>query len=230
MTSKTRRFVFFSVLAVALTLPAETILLRALVTPEPQMAVREWVADLDQTELSVAASRIQGYPLQYRREIMRALTPEGRSRVWRGHLQTYLRAHPELGDANADLIRTASAVLSPGFFGDSDKDARASLHAVADQIVAALGRGEAEYLLYALGPRDGTFASFEPMAMYLSNKVRGAFIAAADTPVCNCAMYFGCYDWSTNCSQELACSIDNSWPACGWGWNDPCDGVCLVGW
>lgn len=228
MTTRTRRLVFLTVLFVALTLPAETILLRALVTPQPQQAVKDWVSDLDAAQLAGAAGQIQSYPLLYRREFMRRLTPEGRSSVWRGHLSTYLQVHPELDAATAGTITTASGVLSPQFFADPTDERRASLHAVAAQIEAALGREEAEYLLYRLGPRDGTFASFEPFAMYLSNKVRGMFLMDAARLSCDCNTYWGCYTSETGCSSELSCSTDNQWPMCGWAWSDPCNGVCIA--
>ena len=230
MSTKTRRLVFLSVLVLGLMLPAETILLRALVTPQQEQAVREWVVDLTEPEFASAVGKIQHYPLLYRRQLMGRLTPEGRSQVWRGHLQAYLAAHPELDAVNAGLISSASTVLSAEFFADATEERRASLHAVASQIEAALGREEAEYLLYRLGPRDGTFASFEPLAMFLTNKVRGLVQANATTAAqCECATYWGCYDSSTSCSQAISCSTDNWWPMCGWAWSDPCDGLCIYG-
>lgn len=231
MSTRTRRLVFLSVILAALLLPAETILLRALVTPQQSEAVKQWVAELDDVELAESASQVQFYPLAYRREIMARLTPSGRSDVWRAHVKGYLTAHPELDAATQALLATTIEVLSPALFTDPTEARRASLHAVAAQIEAALGREEAEYLLYRLGPRDGTFASFEPLAMSLSNKVRGLFQAyAAAAPDCECTMNWGCFSYTTTCSQFMWCLTDDQWPMCGWGWMDVCDGLCLYGY
>jgi hypothetical protein len=222
--------VFFSLLIVLMTVPAEVILLRALVTPSQNQAIREWAEGLEPDALSRAADHIQSYPYQYRREIMRALSNEKRSEVWRNHLNAYLQANPQLDPAAAGLIRAASDVLTPEIFaGPTDKQL-SELHAVATQLVATLGQEEAEYLLYRLGPRDGTFASFEPLSMYLSNMVRTTFIPSAQIWNCECNMFWGCMDWGTSCTDKVFCLIDNDWPMCGWGWLDPCNGMCALGW
>ena len=55
-----------------------------------------------------------------------------------------------------------------------------------------LGREDAEYLFARLGPRDGQFASIEPVGMRLTNWVRGLFVAMADVEDCDCNVDFGC--------------------------------------
>lgn len=230
MTPSTRRLVFASLLIVLVTIPAEVILLRALVTPSQNQAVREWADGLSESALDRAAGQIQSYPLLYRREIMRALPNEKRSAVWRAHLDGYLQTHPQLDGAAVGLIRTASSVLTPDLFAGPTDEKRSALHAVAEQLVATIGQEEAEYLLYRLGPRDGTFASFEPMAMRLSNTVRGMFIASAQMYDCDCNLYWGCFSWQLSCSDGITCKIDDQWPMCGWAWTDPCDGICVMGW
>lgn len=230
MSSRTRRLVFLSALVLALVLPAETILLRAVITPKPQEAVRGWVANLNDAELSATSAQIQLYPFMYRREVMRRLNPAQRSATWRGHLDKYLSVHPELDGSAVALIKSAASALSPDFFADPTEARRASLDAVANQIVASLGRDEADYLLYRLGPADGSFASFEPMAMFLSNKVRSMFTAFAQSSMCDCLSDWGCYGTSVVCDATLGCAADQSWPMCGWGWATPCNGVCVYRW
>lgn len=230
MTTRTRRLVFVSALLVALMLPAEIILLRAVVVPSQSQAVREWTEGLRQGELAAAAAQIQHYPFQYRREIMRRLAPAERSNVWRAHLRQYLASHPTLPAADVQLIQTASTILSPAAFADPTEARRTALEDVANQIVGSLGREEAEYLLYQLGPKDGAFASFEPLAMKLQNKVRGMFALVAQAYDCNCTMSFGCQGGDTICSNQVSCAPDSDWPACGWGWWQTCDGMCFAGW
>lgn len=230
VSTRTRRLVFIAALFVALAIPAETVLLRALIQPSQQVAVQDWVEGLSSAQFTQASESIQWYPFQYRREIMRRHNPEGRSRVWRGHMQAFLASRPDLDANTVTLIRTAADLLTPAYFEQPTDVARTSLHAVAEQIQTALGRDDAEYLLYRLGPKDGSFASFEPLAMSITNKVRGLIqVDAVATPNCECAMYWGCYSGANLCSQEMSCSTDMSWPMCGWAWSDPCDGVCLLG-
>src|SRR6187401_1886451 len=91
VTTRTRRTLFVSMLVLALTLPAETILLKALQSPTDAEAIQAWASDLDSAQLATAASRIQTYPFAYRKEILRALTPEQRSGVWRSHIAAYIQ-------------------------------------------------------------------------------------------------------------------------------------------
>lgn len=226
MSTRTRRLVFLAALVTALAIPAESILLKALVTPSAQDAIRDWVEGLDSTALATTTANVQSYPFAYRREILRRQSPTVRSNVWRHHLSAYVQARPGLDPAVVAMIKTASDLASPSFFDLPTDAERASVHAVADQLTTAIGREETEYLLYRLGGRDGTFASFEPLALFLGNKVRGFVQLSAIDPPCECSMAWGCYD-VTVCSQAITCNWDNRWPMCGWLWSDPCDGLCL---
>jgi hypothetical protein len=226
VTSKTRRLLFFSVLVAALTLPAEAILLRAISTPDQSVAIQNWAAAMDAASLNEAATRIQVYPFKYRQAIMRQLSPERRSAVWRQHMRTYIAQHPNLDPAAVDAINAAAELASPSYLDEPTASAREALHAAADRIVSLLGREEAEYLLFYLGPKDGTFASFEPLAMKITNTVREMFTLHAFVDRCDCALYWGCADWRTSCQNWTHCSQDPGWPQCGWLWEDPCDGGC----
>jgi hypothetical protein len=66
--------------------------------------------------------------------------------------------------------------------------------------------------------------------MRFANWVRGVALALADDqPDCNCNFEFGC-DTGATCRKEgITCTIDDDWPACGWFWNQTCDGLCTVG-
>jgi hypothetical protein len=228
VTRKTRRLLFFSVLVAALTLPAEAILLRAISTPDQSVAIQNWAAAMDATSLNEAAARIQTYPFKYRQAIMRQLSPAQRSDVWRQHMRTYIEQHPNLDPAAVDAINAAAELASPSYLDEPTAEAREALHAAADRIVSLLGREEAEYLMFYLGPKDGTFASFEPLAMKITNTVREMFTLHAFVDRCDCAMYFGCADWRFSCVNWTHCSQDPGWPQCGWLWEDPCDGGCAA--
>ena len=228
MSTRTRRLLFISILFFLLALPAETMLLRAVQTPTQEAAIQDWGVSLDSKTLVVAGDQIQNYPFKYRQSIMRASTPERRAAIWRRHLQVYIQAHPELDVAAVNAINTASALATPEYLSDPTADARARVHAVADQIVSLLGRDQAEYLLFDLGPKDGTFASSEPLAMKIENKLRDMFTLKAFNQQCDCAQSFGCSYWREACVSWSQCSMGNGWPQCGWLWEDPCDGGCVV--
>lgn len=230
MSTRTRRLVFLAALVVALAIPAESILLKALIMPSEQEAIQSWVGGLDSATLTAATASIQSYPLVYRRELMRRQSPAVRASVWRGHLEAYLGRHPELDASVVVMINAAADLLTPSIFTEPTDADRVSVETVADQLIASIGREETEYLLYRLGPRDGTFASFEPLALYLGNKVRGMIQLNADSPACDCSSMWGCPDWLTTCTQAISCDWDTEWPACGWLWNTYCDGLCLSSW
>ena len=101
------------VLTIALTLPVEVVLLEALATPESDVAVYEWVADLSVQELDRVADRVIFYPTAYRKEVMRALRPERRSEVWRDHIQTYVTERPWLPADVIPVLEAAMALATP---------------------------------------------------------------------------------------------------------------------
>jgi hypothetical protein len=229
VTIHTRRRVVAGVVALLLTLPTETILLKALGTPDTKQAAQQWVQGLTPSQLSSAADAIQSYPFAYRRAIMTALSPELRSSVWQSHIETYLTANPNLDDATASALQSAIALLTPDLLSRSPTDdERAEIHAIAAQVTASLGTDTALDLLYRLGPADGTFPSAEPVTEKLADFLRRSFTLYAGAGGCNCNTGWGC-DGGNYCSDQTGCTPNNGWPACGWLWEDPCDGSCTPG-
>jgi len=228
MTQSTRRRLLLAAVVLALTIPAETILLRAISTPDYGQAVEAWVSKLSAAELDAAADAVQFYPYQYRREIMRKLTPASRAGVWRDHLETYLQEHPNLDSAAIPAIQAAIALASPTNFASPTAAVREQMRLVAGQLEQILGRDEAEYLLYRLGPKDGTFASREPLGQKLANWVRSAMVTLARDGDCECNPEFGCNGGAV-CDDGSSCTADTEWPACGWMWWEDCTGTCRAG-
>ena len=97
---------------------------------------------------------------------------------------------------------------------------------IADQISAIIGRGEAEYLFYRLGPRDEQIASIEPLGMRLTNYVRDLIVVLANAEDCDCSSEWGCEGYGSTCRTSVSCNVDNEWPSCGWLWNEDCNGLC----
>jgi hypothetical protein len=231
VTAKTRRRVFASLLVLALTLPAETILLKALQASNDTTAIQQWASGLSATSLSAAAANIQAYPFLYRKGILGALTPDQRASVWRRHLESYIGQHPELSGAAISAIKSAESALTSTVLSEkASSTERASLKMAAGQVQTLLGTDTAKYLMFYLGPQDGTFASAEPLTMKIASMVRHQFELLADYPQCDCSLWFGCSSGDQRCVSDIYCDADVTWPMCGWFLNDPCDGLCDNGY
>jgi hypothetical protein len=228
MTVKTRRRLLVCLVAIAVLLPVETILLRAISTPDSRQAAQDWAEGLDAPGRERAAVEIRDYPFEYRKEIMRVLPPARRSSVWRDHLQSYLDTHRGLDETVVIAIQAAMDAMSVEAFENPSAAARDRIVIVSEQLSDLLGREEAEYLMYRLGPTDGTFASREPVLERLTNLVRRTVLQAFSGD-CTCATGWGCDGYSTHCADGTGCDPDESWPMCGWGWSETCDGQCRGG-
>jgi hypothetical protein len=214
----------------ALTLPAELILLKA-VTVNSATASEQWVGNLESSSLLAAAGEIQNYPLQYRKDIMKRLTPEERLAVWVDHIATYRDARPELSAEQVDALNAAIAAAEATFTTPGD-ETRAATRIVAERVQELFGADVAEYLMYRLGNKTTLMlVSALPWHQKLADAVRDRFVVQADgAGDCWCNADFGCDIIAlTWCDGAVTCTIDNQWPACGWFWDEPCDGVCKVG-
>ena len=208
-----------------MTLPAESILLKAVSTASQTDAAAAWAAELSASEIRAAAQHVREYPLAYRRAILRELTGQERSDLWRRHIEEYITAHPELSKEAVVALEAARDAASPEALSAPTAASRGHIAVVASEVENLLGREVAEYLMYRLGPKDGQFASREPITDKLANYVRQAFVAMAFAEECDCATDFGC-TIGLLCKTNLGCTPDDDWPACGWFWNDTCDGLC----
>jgi hypothetical protein len=230
VTTRTRRRLFLCAVIAALSLPAEFILLKA-VTVSPTAASEQWVGSLLQTNLLRAADEIQNYPLQYRKDIMKRLTPGQRKDVWVNHIATYRDARPELSAEQVDALNAAIGAAAATFTNPGD-DTRAATRVVAERVQELFGADVAEYLMYRLGNKNTLIlASALPWHQKLADTVRDRFVVQADgAGDCWCNDAFGCDLLAlTWCDGAVTCTIDNRWPACGWFWDETCDGVCKIG-
>ena len=229
VTVKTRHRLFFALLVLALTVPAETILLKALQAPNDAAAITQWATSLDDVGLTAASDSVQAYPFAYRKGIMGALPPARRANVWRRHLESYMQQHSELSSDAINALRAVESALTPTALSEQASTAeRMTINAAADQVQSLLGADTAKYLMYYLGPKDGTFASVEPVTMKLASFVRHSFALLADEPDCDCSLWFGCNSGDQDCISDIYCNADVSWPMCGWFLNNPCDGLCAM--
>jgi len=192
----------------------------------PEQAAVQWAAGLSSPSLDQAAGQIGSYPFAYRRAIMQALSPEGRSAVWQSAIAGYIQSHPDLSADALTALNAASALASPANLAAPTAAVRAQVQIVGAQVQAAIGRDDAVTLLYRLGPADGTFASLEPTSLKVSNWVRARINALAALNLCDCATDWGCAGLFLTCKANTGCQQVSDWPACGWLWEETCDGQC----
>jgi hypothetical protein len=218
-------------MALLLTLPAESILLKAISTPTQAQAAQQYAQALSPDQLSTAAASIQGYPVAYRRAIMTALPAQLRAATWQNHIEAYLAANPNIDPAATQALEAAIALLTPDLLSRAATAAeRTEIHAIAGQVTTSLGKDTALNLLYNLGPADGTFVSTEPLTNKIAAFLSRTFAVRADASDCNCNQGWGCGSGSGGeCSGSSGCNTVTGWPACGWLWEDPCDGSCSNG-
>ena len=126
------------------------------------------------------------------------------------------------------MLYNAASLATPSEFDQPSDAVRTEVGIIAEQIKVLLGKDEADYLFYRLGPRDGAFDSQVPITEKLAGYVRSIFVVQARTTDCDCSTAFGC-DGGGNCSDGLSCVRDETWPMCGWFWNQVCDGLCVAG-
>jgi len=230
VTIRTRRRLILCAVVAALTLPVELILVKA-VTVDAQTASSQWVSSLSQANLLAAAENIQRFPFQYRKDIMARLSVEQRAQVWVNHIAQYRDARPELSGEQVDALNAAIAAAEATFTKPGD-ETRAATKIVAERVQELFGPDVTEYLMHRLGNTTTLMlASAVPWHQKLSDAVRARFVVNADgAGDCWCNADFGCDIIAlTWCDGAVTCTIDNRWPACGWFWDEPCDGVCKIG-
>jgi len=230
VTTRARRRLFLCAVIAALTLPAELILLKA-VTVDSSTASAQWVDSLAPANLVAASHDIQNYPLQYRKDIMKRLTPEQRRDVWVDHIATYRDARPELSAEQVDAL-TAAIEAAEATFATPGDQTRAATRVVAERVQELFGADVADYLMHRLGNKTTLMlVSALPWHQKLADTVRERFVVRADVAGdCWCNADFGCDLLAlTWCDGAVSCAVDDRWPACGWFWDEPCNGACRIG-
>lgn len=233
MTGQTRRLLIACAMLIALAVPVEVVLVAAIRAPDPSSAARNWAMSLSASDLQEVALHIQDYPYLYRRAIMTALEPEGRSQVWRRYLNGYLSSNPDL-DASSRLLidRAVLAMTADVFDDDPPADRVAELANVFDASLSVFGRRTATDLFMRLGPDNGSDAAL-PVALRAANAVREWATLHARAAGCDCSTQFATScdvagSSGDTCSDAASCDPDLSWPMCGVAWSAPCNGLCTA--
>jgi len=228
MSVNVRRRLLFALVVLVLTIPAESVLLRALAATSTTDAASQFASNLSYASLTAAASQIEAYPFTYRRAIMSALPPAVRATVWQSHIAAYITMHPELDPSSVAALKTMIGLITPDVMSGSGAS-NAQISVIAVQIQATLGNSVADYLFYRLGlPDTSTSSNILPIRERLANFVREEFTLIARASDCDCSTDWGC-DAGGHCDNSTGCTPDNTWPMCGWLWNETCDGSCGSG-
>ena len=228
MTTRTQRHVWICALLMMLAAPLAYVTWPTVVGSSAEAAMA-WTAGLSVKEIEEAGANIEKYPFAYRREIMRALSPEKRSSVWRAHLERYLRNHPALSARAVADLRTIVEIFTPRFFSGTSPSGETlnRLEQAAVQVREELGRVEAGMLLERLGASDSELVNLNIPS--LLTFARNRLLVQAQYPQCECATQSDYCDdeWHCHFYAGEACNAVVVWPMCGTGWMYPCDGMCI---
>jgi hypothetical protein len=227
--TRTRRLVFFAAIALAISLPAESILLNALTGQSDAQVAEEWAADLSEAQVASAGDYLRGYSYPYRREILKRASANERARIIKAHIQSYIDANAGLDAEARDLLAAVQSAATPQALSKPSDADQLTIEALGDRVEQLFGHETAGYLLVWFGPKEtGFLASRDPLRLKLGKFVRDNFAASADDmPVCDCVRTWGCSAEGYDCAESVSCRTDSEWPKCGWLWNVDCTNLCV---
>jgi len=232
VTTRTRRLVILAILVVAITIPTEVVFMQA-ITQDGRSAATTWANSLTRDALVHESGRLDRYPIQYRKALLRRLGPEGGAAIWTRHITRYRDAHPELNKEQVQTLNGVLTLISPQTFTFPTTEERATAKVLADRMGELFGEDVKRFLMHDLGPRNVTFiAQATPIRNRLQDFVREHFVVnAGNAPSCDCVDYYECDDGRAGdslcyASATSGCGLQALWPACGFVWLETCDGRC----
>lgn len=167
---------------------------------------RAWVG-ANRTNLPFAYDDFSKYPIDYRREIYRELTPATRSKLWVEHLQRYRREHSDLSADQQDLLNEAVATASnPATFTRAKSRPTTDDERFERRAKASFGTNEAHDLFATLGPSSPSRSD------------------SATAALCSCSIASDyCWAIETSCYPS---PCGGTLDGCGTFYNYPCNGDC----
>jgi hypothetical protein len=99
-------------------------------------------------------------------------------------------------------------------------------------VVAGVGADVAGELFVRMGPRTAEVP--EPLSIRVLNFVQKHVVLRAFNPDCQCwseaegPEESDCESWESCIEDKLNCHHDTTWPMCGPGWAEECDGLCDI--
>jgi hypothetical protein len=182
----------------------------------------EWV-DAHKSEIPRTLDGLSRFPLNYRRAIYSALTPEERSRLWQEQFERILE-RDDLTDNQRDVVLEAIQLATPDLFSSlknrhnparlQDRERVAAFEKKAREVFGKTGAGD---LFARIGPADVEYGVIRPRGTAPIEK--GLEKAAG----CSCS------DSSDYCSSAFNCQSGGCTlirDECGTLWTYDCDGQC----
>ncbi len=226
MSHLTRKRVRWLV-AVAVFLVPLNAALAALLLAGGSTTATGWASRMTTEQRTVASGEIEKYPVAYRLELLKVLSPAERAATWKGVVDRYKARHPHLTSSQREAIGGVRQLLTPTLFSGrlaSDRE-RATYNAVTERVVREIGKPDATVLLRTLGPSDTSRAGLPwrvRAAQWLQDKEQ-----TLDAVDCECSTES---DWCVSgaeCSNAVGCVFQGSWPACGAFYMYACNGMCV---
>ncbi|AGC46583.1 hypothetical protein MYSTI_05303 [Myxococcus stipitatus DSM 14675] len=165
-----------------------------------QEQIQAWL-DANKETLPTTLDDISRYPMEYRRAIQGALSPQQRVALWREHLRRYIASHPQLNARQLAALDLAMATLTPELYTPVDTPELLRAQAAMRD---AFDPKEARLIVSTLGPPDASSAE------------------ESAAPICQCNRSDAwCGDFSC---RAYSCRSTTS--GCGWFNRKACNGLC----
>jgi hypothetical protein len=182
-----------------------------------EVRAAEWVARHLQA-LPATLNDYAAYPIEYRREIRKALSPETQSRLWRAQLRGFLVARPDLTAEQRAFVESAIDVASPESFRPG-----ADTPELCERIAQLFPNREDRQQLAKLGAGVTPSFGLRPALVTLKERIHARLTANASNLDCDCRGMGFC-----ECSLLDACVTKecNQVEDCGCIFVGRCTNVC----
>jgi hypothetical protein len=164
---------------------------------------RAWVA-ANRGRLPQRYAQLAALPLEHRRAVFQASTPDVRTAFWLEHIDQFRAARPGLAARQVAIVDRARA-LAPKVLADGPHAHAAAMTKLKEEAISKLGFEEARALLATLGPAE---------------------VRTADARDCECSNFdswcilLKCTNWPIGCNPSDG--------GCGDFWIWDCDGICQI--
>jgi hypothetical protein len=225
MLSKSRRILVMTLAVIGITtIPAELFAIHAILG-EGSSPVSAWVTSLSPEARSEALTSVETLPLEFRRALLKELSPAERSDVWRQAIDRFT-TRVDLDNSQQALLRQVWDLASPDTFsGKSEK--LAVVQALSRQVKEQIGEEAYRELFSTAGPTKNVVQPQLPLIASLRTWVRNVAIVNADFTSCNCYHQnaVDCTGETWFCSELQGCEF--SYFGCGTWYLEPCDAYCI---
>jgi hypothetical protein len=220
MTQIANRSLWACLTAALVFAPVSIVLLPGL-TMSPQQQAKLWLKGLSEEEINHLPGTLNSLPLDYQKVAYAALTPSQKADLWRSRLDEYSALHPNLQDAQRQVIANARSLATASFFEHPAAFSRESADMMT-QAEAAFGGAAA--LQIFVHPWDHSTESAPTVTGTILSYMRSSLVVSANDS-CYCLSDLYC---SYTSLSQCAIGINNCdpQPGCGWFGGSSCTGMC----